>query len=122
PYRKTRTVTAQAVSEFDSLVSEYERETGEQAVKDPNVSQEIALQQLSADATRPVADISLDRYPPLQSRAGEEPKKAPSGARTAPRSVDRLGRQESGAEEAEVADGGEEEGDDEVDQTDEKAS
>jgi len=121
PYRKTRTVTAQAVSEFDSLVAEYESKTGEQAVKDPNVSQEIALQQLSADATRPVADISLDRYPPLQSR-GEDAIRAPSGARTAPRSFETIDSDAPDDEEVEAADGGGEGGDDEVEQTDEKAS
>ena len=94
PYRKTRTVTAQAVAEFDSLVAEYEQEYGETAVKDPNVAQEIALQQLAEDARRPVADISLDRYPPLQSRDAdpgveiEEGEPSKSGARTAPRSLE----------------------------------
>lgn len=80
PYRKIRTVTAQAVSEFDSLVTKYEKKQGESAVKDPNVSQEIALQQLSADSRRPVADISLDRYPPLSSRdpVGDEDSEIPS--------------------------------------------
>ncbi len=68
PYRKKRTLTAQAVSEFDALVHEYEDKTGEKAITDPNVAQEIALQQMSADSRRPVTDISLDRYPPLSSR------------------------------------------------------
>jgi len=95
PYRKIRTVTAKAVSEFDALVAEHEEQQGVRAVTDPNVAQEIALQQLSADSRRPVADISLDRYPPLSDRSdpdefdGEMPMK--SSARTSPANVESFG-------------------------------
>ncbi len=71
PYRKKRTVTAQACTEFDAIVSEYENQQGEEAIKDPNVAQEIAFQQLAADARKPINDVSLDRYPPLRGREAE---------------------------------------------------
>ncbi|MFB6263025.1 MAG: adenosine deaminase [Bradymonadaceae bacterium] len=73
PYRKKRTITARACSEFDTLVANFEENQGERAIKDPNVAQEIALQQMAADSRQPVEDISLDEYPPLSSReAGDE--------------------------------------------------
>ncbi len=68
PYRKTRTVTARACAEFDEVVRNFEEELGEEAITDPNVAQEIALQQLSADSRRSVSNVSLDRYPPLTNQ------------------------------------------------------
>jgi len=95
PYRKIRTVTAKAVSEFDALVAEHEQKQGERAATDPNVAQEIALQQLSADSRHPVADISLDRYPPLASRTDaddyEPDMPMKSNARTSPGNVETFG-------------------------------
>jgi adenosine deaminase len=130
PYRKTRTVTAQAAAEFDSLVAEYEQKTGDKAVKDPNVSQEIALQQMSASSRRPIAEVSLDRYPPLESRPGndEEISDDEIGARTAPRSLEAVEGERpvpgSDPEEREIAsetDEDAEEGETEETETDEAA-
>lgn len=91
PYRKKRTVTAQACTEFDAIVSEYEDEQGEKAIKDPNVAQEIAFQQLAADARKPVTDVSLDRYPPLRDREAQAKtprKSAPNPGKPMKRPVD----------------------------------
>ncbi len=55
PYRKKRTVTAQACAEFDALVAEYEHSMGVTASTDPRVAQEIAFQKAAADARTPMA-------------------------------------------------------------------
>lgn len=55
PYRKKRTVTAQACAEFDALVAEFETSSGERANIDPRVSQEIAFQKAAADSRTPMA-------------------------------------------------------------------
>src|SRR5690554_3884329 len=54
PYRKKRTVTAQACAEFDALVRDLETSSGEKAMTDPRVAQEIAFQKASADARTPM--------------------------------------------------------------------
>ncbi|WP_230470153.1 adenosine deaminase [Lujinxingia vulgaris] len=54
PYRKKRTVTAQACAEFDALVRDFETSSGEKATTDPRVAQEIAFQKASADARTPL--------------------------------------------------------------------
>ena len=88
PYRKTRTLTAKAVSEFDKLVNEYEQKQGQKATTDPNIAQEIALQRLWADARSPVAHISLDRYPPLTNREpSEEARSRFAGDRSGPLTI-----------------------------------
>lgn len=69
-YRKKRTVTAQACAEFDALVAEFEKTSGERAIKDPQVAQEIAFQKAAADSRTPIA-YSLgpeDRGYPLRPR------------------------------------------------------
>jgi adenosine deaminase len=53
PYRKTRSVTAQAAAEFDSVVRQFEESTGESAITDPSVAQEIAFQQATANSRTP---------------------------------------------------------------------
>jgi adenosine deaminase len=50
PYRKKRTVTVQACAEFDALINEFETASGEKAITDPRVAQEIAFQKAAADA------------------------------------------------------------------------
>ena len=52
PYRKKTTVMAQAAREFDALVVEFEQRTGQRAITDPRVAQEIALQRSSANSRR----------------------------------------------------------------------
>lgn len=52
PYRKKTTVMAQAAREFDALVVEFEERTGEKAITDPRVAQEIALQRSAANSRR----------------------------------------------------------------------
>lgn len=55
PYRKKRTVTAQACAEFDAIVAEFEKTSGQRAITDPSVSQEVAFQKATADARTPLA-------------------------------------------------------------------
>lgn len=76
PYRKKRTVTAQACAEFDRVVREFEELQDATAIYNPRVAQEVALQRLSADATRP-ADVPLDRYASSKFSTRSEP---PRGA------------------------------------------
>src|SRR5690554_4624453 len=59
PYRKKRTVTAQACAEFDALVAEFEEKQGAVAVRGPRVAQEIAIQKASAS---PDGAIELEPY------------------------------------------------------------
>ena len=56
PYRKKTTITAQAAKEFDELVREFEEKSGERAITDPSVAQEIALQLSSANSRRPLTE------------------------------------------------------------------
>ncbi|RAL23934.1 adenosine deaminase [Lujinxingia litoralis] len=74
PYRKKRTVTAQACAEFDALVRDFETTSGEKAITDPRVAQEIAFQKASADARTPTI------YPiqPEDQRAEAPDTDAPS--------------------------------------------
>ena len=50
PYRKKTTITAQAGMEFDALVKEFEEKSGQRAITDPRVAQEIAIQLSSANS------------------------------------------------------------------------
>ena len=50
PYRKKTTITAQAGMEFDALVREFEEKSGQRAITDPRVAQEIAIQLSSANS------------------------------------------------------------------------
>lgn len=56
PYRKKVTVTERAALEFDALVREFEDKTGERAIHDPSVAQEIALQVNTANSRKPAID------------------------------------------------------------------
>ena len=58
PQRKKTTIMAQAANEFDELVREFEKKSGERAITDPNVAQQIAVQLSSADARRPMTSPS----------------------------------------------------------------
>lgn len=60
PYRKKRTITAQACVEFDRLVAEFEERQGAVAVQGPRVAQEIAIQKASADAS--TTRVELEPY------------------------------------------------------------
>ncbi len=57
PYRKKRSVTAQAVAEFDALVREFESSMGTKAQTEPHVSQEIAFQANPDDASKAEAYV-----------------------------------------------------------------
>ena len=100
---------------IDALGEWTEEKTGEKAVTDPNVAQEIALQQMSADSRRPVTDISLDRYPPLRSR--EPSSKGSAGVTDGPSKLDSFRTSEaSGTDDgADSADRSSEESADETD-------
>lgn len=65
PYRKKTTITAQAAQEFDTLVKEFEQKTGERAIHNPRVAQEIALQHNIANTRRP--SIAPEELLDLQS-------------------------------------------------------
>ncbi len=56
PYRKKTTVTGQAARDFDALVREFEAASGERAITDPRVAQEVALQHSSANSRKPSFD------------------------------------------------------------------
>ena len=73
PYRKKRSVTAQACAEFDALVSKMEEEQGVSAVMDPGVAQELAFQKATADARTPMAYQvgPEDRGYPMERRVYE---------------------------------------------------
>jgi adenosine deaminase len=71
PYRKKRTITARACAEFDRVVEDFEDKTGQKAVQDPKVAQEIALQKASADSTKPKQHVQIDRYFSMTGTAGE---------------------------------------------------
>ncbi len=58
PYRKKTTVTAQAAKEFDDLVRAFEEASGERAITDPSVAQQIAIQLSSANSRKPLTDAS----------------------------------------------------------------
>lgn len=70
PYRKKTTITAQAAREFDELVREFEERSGERAITDPRVAQEIAIQLSSADSSRPLTEP--DELLPEEDDGGDE--------------------------------------------------
>lgn len=74
PYRKKRTVTAQACAEFDAIVAEFEETSGNRAITDPRVSQEVAFQKASADSRTSMAYTlgPEDRGYPLKKRESSE--------------------------------------------------
>ncbi len=74
PYRKKRSVTARACSEFDAVVQQFEKAYGEDAITDPQVAQEIAFQKAAADARTPMAYAvgPEDRGYPLLRRSDED--------------------------------------------------
>jgi adenosine deaminase len=52
PYRKKTTVMNKAARDFDALVEEFEKKTGEKAITDPQVARSIAHQLSSEDSRR----------------------------------------------------------------------
>ena len=73
PYRKKRSVTAQACADFDAQVQKMEKEQGENAVLEPGVAQEVAFQKAAADARTPMAYRvgPEDRGYPMERRVYE---------------------------------------------------
>lgn len=57
PYRKKTTVTERACQEFDALVLEFEERTGERAIINPQVAQQIAWQLSQASARTPLTHV-----------------------------------------------------------------
>jgi adenosine deaminase len=52
PYRKKTTIMNKAARDFDALVEEFERTSGQKAITDPQIAKQIALQISSEDARR----------------------------------------------------------------------
>ena len=70
PYRKKTTVMTRALEEFDDLVHEFEELSGERAITDPHVAQEIALQLMADPRGLRVSPKRLlhDRYADVMSQ------------------------------------------------------
>lgn len=104
-YRKKRTVTAQACMEFDQLVDEFEERQGIEAIRDPRVAQEIAIQRASANSNVPKQHIQIDRYLSLEERAYSFDEREPpdmSSTKQASRETESPPEQSEAASESEV--------------------